>query len=583
MLTIRQTTNRLWGYLKQQKGKLILVIVCIILSTVLSVLSPMLMQIAIDRYLVLGNMKVFFYVLAILLCLYLCKSVFTFLSNYIMASISEKTLYTLRRDLFIKLESLDLSFFDQNQNGDLMSRFTNDITMINDALTEFIVEIISSVLILIGVTFMMFSLNSILAVLVILTVPFFFFCVYKIGMRANESFLKQQETLGKLTGISEELVTGMKEIHARNQEEKSFQKFKKENERLRDISIRAQLYSGLILPVNLAITNFSNIILLFMSSLFVLNGQMTIGMILAFLNYASMFRSPINNLASLFTSLGSALAGAKRIFKILEEEPCMIDQKDMIPVTHIDGDIVFNQVEFSYGSHKVFEQLSFVMKAGMSVAIVGPTGAGKTSIANLLTCFYPFQKGNITVDSNNLMDLKISDLRKKIGIVLQDPYLFVGTVKDNIGYGKENASLQEIIQASKQVGAHDFIHRLPDGYSTIIEENGSNISEGEKQLIAIARVMLANPDLLILDEATSHIDPKTENTIQKGMQELRKGKTSLIIAHRLSTIQQADLILVMDHGQIVESGTHDQLLQKHGFYHMLYMSQFENEKKPFLL
>lgn len=575
--------NRLWRYLKQQKGKLMLVIVCIILSTVLSVLSPILMQIAIDRYLVLGNMKVFFYVLAILLCFYLCKSVFTFLSNYIMASISEKTLYAIRRDLFIKLESLDLSFFDQNQNGDLMSRFTNDITMINDALTEFIVEIISSVLILIGVTFMMFSLNSILAVLVILTVPFFFFCVYKIGMRANESFLKQQETLGKLTGISEELVTGMKEIHARNQEEKSFQKFKKENERLRDISIRAQLYSGLILPVNLAITNFSNIILLFMSSLFVLNGQMTIGMILAFLNYASMFRSPINNLASLFTSLGSALAGAKRIFEILEEEPCMIDQEDMIPVTHIDGDIVFDQVEFSYGSHKVFEQLSFVMKAGMSVAIVGPTGAGKTSIANLLTCFYPFQKGNIKVDSNNLTDLKISDLRKKIGIVLQDPYLFVGTVKDNIGYGKESASLQEIIQASKQVGAHDFIHRLPDGYSTIIEENGSNISEGERQLIAIARVMLANPDLLILDEATSHIDPKTENTIQRGMQELRKGKTSLIIAHRLSTIQQADLILVVDHGQIVESGAHDQLLQKHGFYHMLYMSQFENEKKPFFL
>ncbi len=572
----KATIARLWGYLKKYKWQLWLITLMVIASTIASVLAPLIMSFAIDDFIGKGNLNGLLWVLLILAMIYVLHSIFTWVMNVVMVTVSEGSLYHLRKDLFEHLQSLSLSFFDQNKKGDLMSRFTNDISIISDALSDAVTQVISSVITLIGVTFIMFIMNPILAITTIITVPFFFILVAYIGKKSGEFYERQQKTVGDVSSYAEEMMSGMKVIKSYGKEEDAIQKFEMKNQQLRDTSIKAEVYANLVMPINLAITNLGQVLLIGVGAYLVLNGGTTIGGILAFLTYSSMFRRPINQLASLYASIQGALAGAERIFEIIDTPVEIIDDPQDREFHDIKGNVTFDHVTFSYVKGKpILKDINLSVKAGENMAIVGPTGAGKTTFINLLSRFYEIDKGKILIDDVDITTVKKSELRKKIGIVLQDTYLFKGTVKENIKYGNRSATDEEIIAASKKAQAHSFIHRLPDGYDSFVEEEGSNFSQGQRQLISIARAILADPEILILDEATSNVDTRTEVAIQDGMKELMKGRTSFVIAHRLSTIRESDCILVMNQGEIIESGTHEELIKQKGFYYQLYMSQFE--------
>lgn len=567
---------RLWKYLKKDRLKLGMVTLMVLCTTGTSILSPYLISVIVDQYLGKGKMEILLKYCIILGCIYIFTSTFRFLSNFIMTKISEGALYRLRKELFNHIQTLSLSFFDRNKKGDLMSRFTNDISIISDALSEAVIEIISSVISLIGVTIMMFYLNPVMAITTILTVPIFFILVLKIGLESEKYFTQQQNNLGKLNGYSEEMITGMKVIKSYNKENNAVDDFEKHNQNLRDVSIKAELYSNLVVPANIVVSNLGYVLIIAVGSIMTVKGQSSIGEILAFITYSGMFRQPINQLASLYASIQSALAGARRVFEILDTKVEVKDVKNPDRFERIEGKVDFYNVDFSYvPSKQVLKKINLNVKPGDAIALVGPTGSGKTTIINLLTRFYDIQHGVITIDDIDISKVKQEDLRKKIGIVLQDNYLFKGTVKDNIKYGNLTATDEQVIEASKKARAHQFIHRLPDGYDSLVEEEGSNFSEGERQLIAIARAILADPDILILDEATSNVDTRTELALNQGMKELMKDRTSFVIAHRLSTIESADTILVLKQGEIIERGSHQELLKQKGFYYNLYKSQFE--------
>lgn len=570
----KKTILRLWNYLKCYKKQLILITVFIILSTLLSVIAPLILSFLVDQFASNQNLKQMLTLLIILGFCYFLISLFTFVTNVLMVTISESSLYQIRKDLFEHLEHLPLSFFDHNKKGDLMSRFTNDISIIDNALSDAVTEVISSVITLVGVTIIIFVVNPILAVTTIVTVPIFFVCVLLIGKKAGDYYDKQQASLGEVSSYAEEMITGMKVIKSYKKEQETMEQFEKKNEELKKFSIKAEVYSNFVMPLNTAITNLGTILLIGIGALLILQGQSTIGEILAFLTYSSMFRKPINQLASLYASIQGALAGAERVFEIMDVEPEKLTEKNG-EIQKIKGHVTFKDVNFSYEKGTpVLKKINLDVPQGKMVALVGPTGAGKTTFVNLLTRFYEIDSGEILLDGKSIQNISKGTLRKKIGIVLQDTYLFKGTVKENICYGNRNASFEEILKASKKAQAHSFIHRLPQGYDSIVEEEGSNFSQGQRQLIAIARVILANPEILILDEATSNIDTKTEMKIQKGMKALMKGRTTFVIAHRLSTIRQSDEILVLQNGEIIERGTHESLLRKNGFYKKLYESQF---------
>ena len=571
-----KTLFRLWQFLSNFKGKIILVVLVNILATAGSVIGPLLAGSAIDDYIEVSDLFGLKKLLIILLAIYVANALFTWLSTYGMAKISESTLYQIRKKLFEHLEKLPISYFDKNKKGDIMSRFTNDITVISDALTDALMQIISSLITIIGVSFIMFKVNWILALVTMSTVPLFFIFAYKLGVKSGKLYNKQRKTLGNLSSYSEEMFTGMKVVKSYVEEEESILEFEKNNEALRDVSIKAQICGNLIMPLNGFIGNLSHIFLIAAGSLLVVNGNCTIGVILIFLKYSNMFRRPINQLASLFAGIQSALAGANRIFEILDIESEFVNENQALPFTSVLGHVKFSNVTFSYVKGKeVLKDINLEANPGDTIALVGPTGAGKTTIVNLLTRFYDIDEGHIYIDGIDVQEVKKVDLRKKIGLVLQDTYLFKGTVADNIRYGNKDATMDEIIEACKQAHAHSFIHRLPNGYDTIVEEEGANFSQGERQLISIARAILSDPEILILDEATSNIDTKTEKHIQIGMKELMKGRTSFVIAHRLSTIRDASEILVIDDGKIVERGNHKELLEKGEFYSKLYNSQFD--------
>lgn len=570
------TIKELWKYLKKEKKNLIIIVIFVVISTLASVISPFILGKVIDNAIPFKNMKVLFLLLFMLAITYLLKSLLTFITNRRMAYVSEQTLYLLRKDLFNHLEDLPMSYFDTHEKGDLMSRFTNDIAVISDVLTDAIVEIISSFITLIGVTIMMFYLSIPLSVTVIITVPIFFILVFKIGKKANDFFTSERDNLGEVSSFAEEYFSGMKVIKSLQQEDFVKEEFHQKNQKLCDSSILAQTYSSFILPINAMITNLGNILLIGVGAYLVLKGQTTVGSILAFLNYASMFRSPITNLASLFASMQSALAGAERVFKILRLDS-EFNQNEGNILDNIRGEICFENVSFEYVPNRlVLKKLNFKINPGETLAIVGPTGSGKTTLINLLNRFYEITDGSIKIDGNDIREISKPELRKKIGLVLQDTYLFKETVENNIRYSKLGATFEEVKSASIEAMAHPFIHRLPKGYQAEVEEEGSNFSQGERQLISIARTILADPEILVLDEATSNIDTRTEILVQQGMVELMKDRTCLIIAHRLSTIKSADRILVLKDGEIIEEGNHQQLLEKEGFYYELYNSQFEN-------
>ena len=571
-----KTIKRLYSYMKEDNKKIIMIIIMIIMATIFSIVSPLIMKYIIDQ--LIGKQKnyLLIYTLIFLFIIYLINALFNWLSNLMMVKVSENSLYKSRKHLFNHINSLALSFYEKNKKGDIMSRFTNDFTIISDTFSDAIISLISSLIILIGVTIIMFILNPLLACINILMLPILGFGVMFIGKKAGFYYDKQQASLGNLNSYIEESISGIKIVKSFAKEKDTVSKFNIKSDELKDTAIKANLYANMVMPVNMFVNNIGNILIIIIGAIMTLRGHETIGGILAFLTYSNMFRQPIVQIASLFTSIQGALAGANRIFEFLDEDIRIKEIDKPIILNDTKGNIEFSNVTFSYLKDKpVLKNVSFKANKGDLIALVGKTGAGKTTIINLLLRFYDVDSGKILLDNHNIKDLSKNSLRSHIGVVLQDTYLFKGTVMDNIKIAKIDATLEEVMEASKKARAHGFIHRLPDGYHTLVLEEGSNFSQGERQLIAIARAILANHSILILDEATSSIDTNTERQIQEGIEELMKDKTTFVIAHRLSTISSADIILVLENGQIVESGSHQGLLDKKGNYYQLYESQFK--------
>jgi len=555
--------NKLFSYLN--KKVIILISILTLFSTIISVIIPYIIGYIIDHI----NKKII-YLIIFLLVIYIVNFILNIILNRIIINNVEDIIYKIRKDTFNHLEKLPVSYFDKNDKGNMMSILTNDIDKINECLQEVITTIISSVITLIGVTFIMFYMNITLSIIVVLSVPLFFIIVMKMSKKMNEYFNKLQETLGELTSDSEEIVSSIKTIKSLEKQQYFINKFDKTNKKYRDISIKSSIYSYLILPINLIINNLSNILIIGVGAILVLKNNTTIGEIVAFLSYASMFRSPINDISSLIGTIGEAMAGLKRIDNILEEK---IENNGKIKLD-IKGNIEFKNIYFKYDKKDILKNISFKINKGEKLAIVGETGSGKTTIISLIEKFYDIYKGNILIDNININDIDKKKIRDNIGLVLQDTYLFKGTIMENIKYGR-TIDDKKVIKICEDIGVSKFIEKLPNGYYTEIENDANNLSIGEKQLLSIVRCIIKNPKIIILDEATSGVDIKTEKDIYNGIQKLLKNKTSIVIAHRLSTIKNSDKILVLDNGKIKEIGNHNELINKKGTYFNMYMKQFK--------
>lgn len=573
----RGTILRLWGYLTRQRSRLIAAASLLVLGTLVTVISPWLMGKAIDDYIIPGDMPGLTRIVALLIGLYGIQSVLQWISGWLMAQVAQQTIMTLRDELFEHLQVLPIRFFDQRPHGDTMSRLTNDVENVNQVLSESLSQIISGVLTVVGVIILMLILQPLLAVVAISTTLVLTIGVNRfIGKRTREGFRGQQKHLGELNGIIEETVTAQRVVIAYHQESRVIEDFDATNLELRTAATRAQTFAGFVGPIMNFIGNLSLAAVAGTGGWLVLNGNASVGTIAAFVNYTRQLGRPINEIANLYNQIQSAIAGAERVFEILDEEP-EVDAPASTPVT-LSGDVVLDEVSFSYdGTTPVLKDVTAHATPGQLVALVGPTGAGKTTIINVLTRFYEIQSGNVLLDGHDLRTLNKSDLRRQLGVVLQDTFLFVGTVRENIRYGKLNATDEEVEAAAELANADPFIRRLPQGYDTVLTERGSNLSQGQRQLLAIARAAISNPTILILDEATSSVDTRTEKHIQQALLRLMEGRTSFVIAHRLSTIRSADQILVINHGEVIERGTHQELLDQHGFYERLHNSQFRGD------
>lgn len=570
------TLKRIWQYMKKEKKALILSVIIVFLTTLLGLVGPYMIGVIIDDYIIPRDLSGTVKMAGILAIVYVAFSLFTWIQSYIMVNVSLKTIKQLRQDLFNQLQRLSLNFFDRRQYGELMSRVTNDVDQLNNALSQSVIQIFSSILTVAGVMIAMLSLNWMMAVVALCVIPIMFYSTKIIIKYSSSNFIKRQRDLGELNGVIEESITGLEVIQLYGQEQKIFQTFSNINERLRTSSSNADIISGFLGPVNNFINNLGLALIIGAGALLTLNGHATVGVIAAFVTYSRQFFRPINQMSSLFNTFQSAIAGAERAFEIMDEVPDINERKDALPVEQLKGEVEFSQVSFGYSQEKmILKDINLKANAGQTIAIVGPTGSGKTTIINLLSRFYDVDNGVVRIDGRNIKDYRFKDLRKNIGIVLQDPFLFSGTVMENIRYGRLNATDKEVIQAAKTASAHQFIKYLPEQYETVIVSGGGNLSQGQKQLLAIARAILADSRILILDEATSSIDTKTEIDIQKGLANLMEGRTSFVIAHRLKTIENADVILVIKDGEIIEQGIHKDLIAEKGFYYESYVNQFQ--------
>ncbi len=515
-----------------------------------------------------------------MIIVYALTSLLTWLQTYVMAGAAQRTVRDIRNDLFTRMQSLSLRFFDQRAHGDLMSRLTNDVENINMVLSESATQLVSGILTMFGVAAVMLWLNWRLALVSLLTTPIMMLLISRgVTKRTRAGFRGQQASLGKLNGIIEETITGQRVVKAYVREQTVIEQFAAANQQLRKDATQAQIFSGFVGPLMNVVNNISLAIVGGVGGWMALQGLVTVGTIASFINYSRQFGRPLSDIANLYNLIQAAIAGAERVFQVIDEAP-EVDALGAQPLTEITGDVVFEDVSFSYdGKTPVLQDVSLHARPGQVVALVGPTGAGKTTIVNLLTRFYDIDSGQICVDGRDIREIKKDDLRRELGIVLQDTYLFSGTVMDNIRYGRLDATDDEVIAAAQLANADQFIHRLPHGYDTPLSERGSNFSQGQRQLLAIARAILADPGILILDEATSSVDTRTEKHIQEAMLRLMEGRTSFVIAHRLSTIRDADQILVINHGEVIERGTHEQLLAQQGFYYHLYISQFRATRR----
>ncbi|MGB9840280.1 ABC transporter ATP-binding protein [Thermovenabulum sp.] len=583
---LKGTLIRLTGYLQPFAVQFYIVFLMTILSTLFNIIAPKIMGKAttklfeglIAKMMHIPGAKIdFAYILKILILLaaiYSFSSLFSYLQQYIMVGVSQRTVENMRRDVFNKLSKLPLKYFDSRNHGEILSRVTNDIDNISATLQQNIIQLLSSFVTIIGIVIMMLTISPLMTLITAVTLPLSVVATLSVASRSQKLFSKQQRVLGELNGHIEETYGGFNVVKAFNREKDMIKVFDEINENLYGASWKAQFMSGIIMPIMNFISNLGYIAVCILGGIFVTRKSITIGDVQAFLQYSRQFNQPITQTANVVNIIQSTIASAERVFEILDEEEEVPDEEKIV-LKEVNGDVKFENVWFSYRQDTpLIEDLNIDVKSGQTVAIVGPTGAGKTTLVNLLMRFYEIQGGRITVDGVDIRDISRENLRKIFGMVLQDTWLFNGTIKENIAYGKEGATDEEIIAAAKAAHAHHFIKTLPQGYDTVINEEASNLSQGQKQLITIARAVIANPDILILDEATSNVDTLTEIYIQKAMKSLMKGRTSFVIAHRLSTIRDADIILVVNKGKIVEKGTHRELLEKCGFYADLYKSQF---------
>ncbi|MGZ7442512.1 ABC transporter ATP-binding protein [Paenibacillus sp. TH7-28] len=581
------TLKRLIRYLRPHKYQLTAVLIMAVLSTVFSIVSPKVMGKATTKLFegIMGKIQGvpgatidFAYVwqiIMVLVGLYVLSSLFSYVQQYLMAGVAQKTVYDLRNDVNAKLNRLPLKYFDARTHGEILSRVTNDVDNISNTLQQSLTQLITSILTIIGVIVMMLSISPLMTLIAVLTLPLSVLAITQVAKRSQKQFVRQQAELGQLNGHVEEMYTGHKIIKAFGREKTSLKQFDDINERLYTAGWKAQFISGVIMPIMSFIGNIGYVLVSVVGGILVTKRTIEIGDVQAFIQYARQFTMPITQTANIANIIQSTVASAERVFEILDEEEEVAESAQPKVLKEPHGDVAFNHVKFGYDpQHPLIEDMNISVSQGQTIAIVGPTGAGKTTLINLLMRFYEVGDGAITVDGVNIAEMKRGDLRSMFGMVLQDTWLFNGTIRDNIAYGREGATEADVVRAAKMAYADHFIRTLPDGYDTILNEEASNISQGQKQLLTIARAILADPAILILDEATSSVDTRTEVQIQKAMNELMKGRTSFVIAHRLSTIRDADLILVMNHGSVIEKGTHEQLLAQKGFYADLYNSQF---------
>ncbi|MEH7384402.1 ABC transporter ATP-binding protein [Bacillus sp. JJ1521] len=579
------TFKRLLTYLKPRRKQLIAVFLAAIMSTVFSIIGPKIMGDTVTELFEGAYGKVqgipgaaidfgkIGYMLLILGGLYIFSSLFTFIQQYMMSGVAQKTVYDLREDVNQKLEKLPLKYFDGRPNGETLSRVTNDIDTIGSTLQQSLTQFITSVVMIIGIIIMMLYISPLLTVITIISLPLSIFVIQPILKRSQRYFAKQQRTLGELNGHIEEMYTGHQVVKAFGHEKKAMDKFDSVNEELYDAGQKAQFISGIIMPMMFFIGNLTYVLISVVGGILVINRSISIGDIQAFITYSKQFTQPITQTANIANIIQSTIAAAERVFELLDEEE-EEKEKTLVKLTRAKGAVTFENVDFGYTNELLIENMNINVQPGQTVAIVGPTGAGKTTLINLLMRFYELNSGKITIDGLDTREMPRNELRKTFGMVLQDTWLFNGTIRDNIAYGKDGATEEEVVKAAYTAHADHFIRTLPDGYDTILNEEASNISQGQKQLLTIARAILADPPIMILDEATSSVDTRTESYIQKAMNRLMEGRTNFVIAHRLSTIKDADLILVMNHGKVIEQGTHAELLEENGFYADLYNSQF---------
>jgi ATP-binding cassette, subfamily B, multidrug efflux pump len=575
----RHALARLLPYLRPFSAMLALIFVFVVIYTLLGLAGPYLMGVAIDRFIATRQAAGLVQLALWMLALYILNNAFQAVAGWLMSDVSQRALKQLRLDLFGHLQSLPLNFFDRNSAGELMSRLTNDIDAINQAVSQNVTALLASVLSLVGILIAMFVLNVWLALAAVLVVPIMLWFTEFVARYTRRGFRDLQKELGGLNGVMEEAISGQKVVKAFRRNESVIADFRQHNQAVYRAGVSANSYALLLMPLTNVLGNFFVIVLAGLGGWLALQGLVSVGIIATFISYGQNFIQPLRQLANMYNAIQAALAGAERVFEVIDTPSEVDAAPEARPLPAQRGHAVrFDQVQFGYlPNTPIIKNMSLEAQAGKIIALVGPTGAGKTTIINLLTRFYEITGGQISIDGIDLREIKKADLRRQLGLVLQDTFLFSDTVLENIRYGRLEATDEECVQAAKLADADHFIRVLPQGYHTQLSERASNLSQGQRQMLAIARAILADPGILILDEATSSVDTRTEARIQKALLRLMEGRTSFVIAHRLSTIREADQVLVINHGEIVEQGTHQSLLDQRGFYHHLYVSQFKGQ------
>ena len=576
----KSTMSRLWNYFGKEKALLIIIFLLVIADAAIGLLAPYLIGRSVDA-MSKSKGKVNFSVLEIIVITlsiaYVSDAIINFIQGWLMAGVSQKIVKSLREALFEKLQRLQVAFFDTHTHGEVMSRLTNDIENVSSTISQSTTQLMSGAITIAGSLIMMLILSPILTLASMITVPLVFLLTRTIAKKTSVLFKDQQIQLGKLNGHIEEIISGLQVVKAFNHEDKAIEQFEEVNDKLCQVGLKAQIWSGFIMPLMNVINNVGFAVVAGVGGMLAVKDIVTVGVIASFLSYSRQFARPLNDLANIFNTLQSAVAGAERVFDVLDEKEETDDVEGAIELKNPKGLVEFKSVDFGYREDvPILKNINFVSRQGSNTALVGPTGAGKTTIVNLITRFYDVTGGKILRDGKDIREYTRDSLRKCFGIVLQDTYLFSGTIKENIKYGKLDASDEEVERAAAMANADIFIKRLPNGYDTVLAESGANLSQGQRQLLAIARAILANPSILILDEATSSVDTRTELHIQEAMLNLMNGRTSFIIAHRLSTIRDADTIMVIDAGRIMEKGSHEELIKSNGVYHNMYFNQFKN-------